>query len=217
MSGLRYGAALLAVLAFVSAGFAYQANQRLTAATEAAVESREATFHTYRIAQMIQSLIHGYVLTINEYYSTALKYPDYAEKAGQFKVAIDRELLALENLKTGDAGTVAALKEALREVEGMRVELERALASEDRDWDLAREALYKLTVVSVRATQPSELLASVAEQKAGAQDAVMSEQQSQAQVAMRIALLLALGAGVLATVGFFRVQRNTPHSGNGLA
>lgn len=208
MYGFRYGAALLAILAAVSAGLVFQANEHLNMAGKAASESREATFHTYRIAQTIKSLIHGYELTINEYYSTALKYPDYQKKSAEFKLAIGSELAALERLKTGDADTVADLKAALAEIESMRVELESALARDNRDWDLAREALYKLTVVSVRAAQPSELLASAAAEQAVALDAVWRDQQSQALMKMRIALLLVLGVGVLAGVAVFRRPRN---------
>lgn len=209
MLGFRYGAALVALFALVSAGLVYQAKGHLNMADKAASEAREATFHTYRIAQTIKTLIHGYELSINEYYSTALKFPDYQKKSAEFKQAIQSEMSDLERLKTGDAKTMADLKAALDEIEGMRVELEGALASENRDWDLAREALYKLTVVSVRVAQPSEQLASFAAEQAVALDAVWRDQQSQAQMKMRIALILALIVGVLVGLAAFRAPRNT--------
>jgi hypothetical protein len=217
MFGFRYGAALVALLAAVSAGLVYQANVHLNTADKALSEAREATFHTYRIAQTIKSLIHGYELSINEYYSTALSYPSYQKKSVEFKLAMQAELSDLERLKAGDADTVADLKETLGEMENMRVELEGALASENKNWDLAREALYKLTLVSVRAAQPSDLLANVAEKRAIAMGAVWSDQQSQALLKMRIALLLVLGAGVLAILAVFRSPRNVPFSAENMA
>jgi len=206
MFNFRYGAALVALLAVISAGFAYQASHHLGNAGKAAAEARVATFHTYRIAQKIYSLIHGYELSINEYYSTALKQSDYLKKSDEFKTSIEAELAALDALKTSDATTVGELKAALKEIEMMRTELENALASENKNWDLAREALYKLTIVSVRASQPSELLAKVAGEQATALDKTWGEYQAQALMNMRIAMALALAACGLAVTGFFRIS-----------
>lgn len=205
--GIRTGATVVAVIAMAAASLVYVAGDRLGMAGRAATDAREATLHTYRVAQALKSLVHGYELAINEYYSTALRLPAYQKKAGEFKAAIDSELATLEKLNTGDVRAIAELKVALGEIEVLRLELEGALSEEDKDWDLAREALYKLTVVSVSATQPSELIARVAGERAVAMDAAWQDHQSQALREMQIAMMLALVAGALTLVGGFRAGK----------
>jgi hypothetical protein len=205
--GIRTGATMVAVILIAAASLVYLASDRMGMAGKAAAEAREATLQTYRAAQALKSLIHGYELAINEYYSTALKLPAYQKKAAEFKAAIDSELATLEKLNAGDVTAVAELKAALGEIEVLRLELEGALSEENKDWELAREALYKLTVVSVRAAQPSELIARVAGARAVAMDGVWRDQQSQALREMQIAMMLALGAGALTLVGAFRGGR----------
>lgn len=202
--GFRTGATLVAIIVLAAGSMVYLASDRVSMAGKAAADAREATFHTYRVAQSLKSLVHGYELAINEYYSTALKLPAYQKKAAEFKAAIDSELATLEKLNTGDVRAVAELKAALGEIEVLRLELEGALSEENKNWDLAREALYKLTVVSVSAIQPSDLIARVAGERAVAMDAAWRNHQSQALREMQIAMMLALAAGILTVVGGFR-------------
>ena len=178
--GIRTGASAVAVIVMASASLVYLASDRMGMAGKAAAEAREATLQTYRAGQALKSLIHGYELTFNEYYSTALKLPAYQKKAAEFKAAIDSELATLEKLNSGDATAVAELKTALGEMEALRLELEGALSEENKDWDLAREALYKLTVVSISAAQPSELIARIAGERAVAMDTAFQNHQAQA-------------------------------------
>lgn len=202
--GIRTGATVVAVIALATASLVYLANDRMGKAGQTAAEAREATLHTYRVAQSLKSLIHGYELVINEYYSTVLELPNYQKKAAETKTAIDGELAALAKLNTGDATAVADLNAALKEIEALRLELEVALSGEDKNWDLAREALYKLNVVAVRAVQPADRIARIAGEQSVAMDAAWQDQQSQALGIMQIAMLLALVAGVLSGVAVFR-------------
>jgi hypothetical protein len=202
--GIRTGATVVAVIALAAASLVYLANDRMGMAGKAAAEAREATLHTYRVAQSLKSLIHGYELTINEYYSTVLELPNYQKQAAEFKAEIDGELATLAKLNTGDATAVADLNAAFKEIETLRLELEGALSGENKNWDLAREALYKLNVVSVRAVQPADRIARIAGEQAVEMDTAWQDHQSQALRIMQIAMLLALVAGVLSIVAAFR-------------
>jgi hypothetical protein len=202
--GIRTGATLVAIVFMAVASLTYLAGERLGMAGKAAAEERKDTLHTYRVAQSIKTLVHGYELTINEYYSTALKFSAYQKQAAEFKAAIDSELATLERLNRGDVTALAELKDALGEIESLRLELEGALSEENKNWDLAREALYKLNVVSVRAAQPSELIARVAGERAVALDSAWHDHQSRALREMYIAMLISLVAGALMVVAAFR-------------
>jgi len=205
--GIRTGAGMVTVIALAIAALMYLANDRMSQAGQTAAEAREATLHTYRVAQSLKSLIHGYELVINEYYSTVLELPNYRKKAAETKTAIDGELAALARLNTGDATAVADLDAAFKEIEALRLELEAALSGEDKNWDLAREALYKLNVVAVRAVQPADRIAHIAGEQSVAMDAAWQGQQAQALRIMQIAMLLALVAGVLSGIAVFRAGR----------
>lgn len=202
--GIRTSATVVAVIALATAGLVYLANDRMSEAGQTAAEAREATLHTYRVAQSLKSLIHGYELVINEYYSTVLEFPNYRKKAAETKTAIDGELAALAKLNIGDATAVADLNAAFKEIEALRLELEAALSGEEKNWDLAREALYKLNVVAVRAVQPADRIARIAAEQSVAMDAAWQNQQSQALRIMQIAMLLAVAAGVLSGIAVFR-------------
>lgn len=202
--GIRSGAVIIAGVMLVAAGLVYTASDRIYMAGMSASQARGSTLQTYRIAQSLKSWIHGYELTINEYYSTVLEYADYQKKAAEHKEAIDREMAALEKLETGDATAVGDLKSALQEIEGLRLELEGALNRQDKDWDLARESLYKLNVVSVRAVQPADRIARIAGEHAEEMGTAWQHQQSQALVVLRAVLPLLLLSGILIPVAAFR-------------
>ncbi len=205
--GIRTGAVIIAGVMSVAVGLAYWASDRVHTAGMSTLESRGAMLQTYRIAQSLKSLIHGYELTINEYYSTVLEYSNYQKKAGEYKESIDSELAALEKLETGDATAVGDLKTALNEIEGLRLELEAALNRPDKNWDLAREALFKLNVVSVRAVQPAERIANIAGEHALAEDSALRQYQSQALQALRLVMALLVLAGVMTMLGAFRQKQ----------
>jgi hypothetical protein len=205
--GIRTGSSIILIVVAIAIGLVYSAVERIGLAGEAGAESREASLHTYRSAQALKSLIHGYELTINEYYSTVLEFPEYQKKATALKAAIDGELAALERLNTRPETEVAKLKASINEIDALRLELEGALSGPDKDWDLAREALYKLNLVSLQAVQSPDIIARVAEEQAVAMDAAWEGHQSQALLFLNIGLIAALLAAVLALVGAVRGGR----------
>ena len=196
--GIRAGASIIVVAAAIVVALVYTATNRIDMAAAAGVESRAASLHTYRSAQVLKSLIHGYELAINEYYSTVLEYPDYQRKVEGFKASIDNELAALEKRNTRPETEVARLKSSIKEMEGLRLELEGALAGDSKDWDLAREVLYKINLVSIQTVQSPDIIARVAEEQALAMDAALKDSQIQAQTFLYSALGAAIFAVVLA-------------------
>ena len=204
---IRTVAATGAVATLIAAGLMYSASDRVSMAGKAAGEARVATLHSYRIAQSLKSLANGYELAMNEYYSTVLDFPVYQKKAAEQKAAIDRELSTLASLKDGDVNTVAELNGAFREMETYRLALERALSGTDKDWDGAREALYKLNVLSVRTIQQADTLARIADERAVALDKGWMDHQSQALITLRIAMALAIAAAILTLSGALRAKR----------
>lgn len=205
--GIRAGAAVAVIILMAAITSIYLASERVGMAGQAATEARAATLHTYRAAQSIKSLIHGYELTINEYYSTVLELPKYQQQAAGFRAKIDTELEALTRRNTNPATAVAELNESFTQIEVLRQELEGALGGENKDWDLAREVLYKLNLVSLQAVQSPDIIARVAEQHAAAMDVAWRDHQSQALWQMRLAMMLVLVAGILILVGAFRAGR----------
>lgn len=206
--GIRTGAAGTAVIVMAAVALVYLAGERMGMAGKASAEARAATLHTYRAAQSIKSLIHGYELTINEYYSTVLELPEYQQKAAGLRAKIDAELEALAKRNTRPATAVAQLNEAFGQIEVLRLELEGALGGENKDWDLAREVLYKLNLVSLQAVQSPDIIARVAEERAAAMDANWQDHQARALWEMRLAMILGLLAGGLALVVGFRLARS---------
>jgi len=189
------------------AGILYAAGDRMTQAEKALTESRAATLHTHRIAQSLKSLANAYELAMNEYYSTVLEYPAYRRKAGAHQASIAAELAALARMQAAGAGMLTELNGAFREMETYRAALESALAGEDKDWDAAREALFKVNVVSVRAIQQADLLARVANEQAAALDTGWQAHQAGALTLLRVAMGLALGLAGLGVAGAVRYRR----------
>lgn len=206
--GIRAGASIIVIAAAIVVGLVYSAVDRIEMAGAAGAESREASLHTYRSAQALKSLIHGYELTINEYYSTVLEFPEYQKKVAGYKASIDSELAALEKLNTRPETEVARLKASIKEMEALRFELESALSGESKNWDLAREVLYKINLVSIQTVQSPDIIGRVAEEQALAMDALLQDRQSQAQNFLFLALAAAILAALLAVVVALRGDRS---------
>ena len=85
-------------------------------------------------------------------------------------------------------------------MDGFRAELEQALVADETDWDAAREALFKLNVLSVQAIQQADFLGQSASQRAATLDLDWQAQRGQAVLWQRIATGLALLA--VALLGF---------------
>lgn len=195
------------LLAVAAAVLIQSASERLGSASAAASEAREATLHSYRIAQSLKSLSNGYELAMNEYYSTVLEFPVYRQKAAEHQAAIERELATLQQLRASDANAVAELTRAFKEMETFRIALEGALSAADKDWDGAREALFKVNVVSVRAIQQADVLARVADERAMTLDRDWQDHQSKALGMLRLAMAAAIAAAVLTGLCLWRRSR----------
>lgn len=203
-SSIRVIAVAGIILVLIAAGLIHASSDRLDMAGTAAGEGREATLHSYRIAQSLKSLSNGYELAMNEYYSTVLAFDVYRQKAADHQAAIERDLTALKQLRAGDANAVTELTRAFKEMETFRIALEGALSSVDKDWDGAREALFKLNVVSVRAIQQADNLARIADERAVALDRDWQEHQSKALTMLRVAMAATLAAVALIAFGLWR-------------
>lgn len=206
-NGIRTLSALAAVIALVAAVLSYSAAEQVSVAGKMAGDAREATFKSYRIAQSLKSLAAGYELSMNEFYSTVLAFPAYQKKSAAQKSALERELAELVRLQEGDTATAMELTRLFREMDGFRRELEGAMTSPEKDWDRAREALFKLNVLSVQAIEQADLLAQSASERAASLDTSWQAQQSQSQLLMRVATALALLVGGLLLFGVFRGSR----------
>lgn len=195
---------LAALIALIAAGLSYWAGEQISMAAKDGSETRDATFKSYRIAQSLKSLAAGYELTMNEFYSTVLEFPAYQKKSSDQKKSIDLELAALSTHQEGEAATAAELTRLYKEMDSFRLSLEGAMTSADKDWDRAREALFKLNVLSVQAIYQADLLGQSASERAAALDMRGQANQSQAILLLRIAAILALVAGVVMLVGAIR-------------
>ena len=205
--GILSFSTLAAVVALLVAGLSFWAGQQISVAGKTADAAREATFQSYRIAQSLKALAAGYELTMNEFYSTVLTYPVYQKKSAAQKAAIELELAALNNLHEGDTATVAVLSQRFKQMEGFRQELDGAMTSDEKDWDRAREALFKLNVLSVQVIQQADFLGNSASERATALDARWQAQQSQAILLLNVTTALAVLVGVMLVFGAMRARR----------
>ena len=205
--GILSFSTLAAVVALLVAGLSFWAGQQISVAGKTADAARETTFQSYRIAQSLKALAAGYELTMNEFYSTVLTYPVYQKKSAAQKAAIELELAALNNLHEGDAATVAEIAKRFKEMEGFRQELDGAMTSDVQDWDRAREALFKLNVLSVQVIQQADFLGHSASERATALDARWQAQQSQAILLLNVTTALAVLVGVMLVFGAMRARR----------
>lgn len=195
--GIRSFSVLIAILALIMAALSFWTGQQISMMGKTADAARQATFNSYRIAQSLKALAAGYELTMNEFYSTVLTFPVYQEKSAAQKIAIESELAALEGLHQGDTATVAELTQRFREMENYRQELNSALTRDEQDWDRAREALYKLNVLSVQAIQQADFLGRSASERASALDSRWQAQQSQSIRWLNVITALAVLVGGL--------------------
>ena len=205
--GIRFFSTSATLIALIVASLSFWSGQQISMAGKTADAAREATFKSYRIAQSLKALAAGYELTMNELYSTTLAFPVYQKKSAAQKVAIERELAALHDLHEGDTAAVVELTQRFREMERFRQELERAMTRDEQDWDRAREALFKLNVLSVQAIQQADFLGISASERATALDTRWQAQQSQSIRLLNITTALAVLVGVLLMFGALRTGR----------
>lgn len=205
--GIRISPILAALIALIAAGSSYWAGEHISRADNTAGDARAATFKSYRIAQSLKALAAGHELTMNEFYSTVLELPAYQKKSAAQKAAIENELTALVDLQEGDAAAATELARLFTVMDGFRLDLENAMTGGETDWDAAREALFKLNVVSVQAIQQADFLGQSASQRASVLDTGLQAQQSRALLWLRITMALVLLVAALLFYGSLRVNR----------
>lgn len=204
---IRTVAAMGALIALVAGGLSYWAGEQIIMAGKEGGDAREATFKSYRITQSLKSLAAGYELTMNEFYSTVLEFPAYEKKFAAQRIAIERELGALATLQEGGEATAAELTRLYKEMDSFRLGLEDAMTRPEKDWDRAREALFKLNVLSTQAIHQADSLGSSASERAAALDMRWQTYQSQSLLLLRITTGLALLAGGMLLFTALRAER----------
>ena len=198
----------LGLLAFVAAGLSYWAGEQVGMSTQESGVARDATFKSYRIAQALKSITAGYELTMNEFYSTVLTFPAYQKKVMEHKAALDQNLAALASMQEGEAASAAELTKIYSEMNQFRVSLEAAMTTTEKDWDGAREALFKMNVLSTRAIYQADLLGHSASERATTLDTRWQSYQAQALRYLRLAAALSLALGVALLFGVLRAPRS---------
>lgn len=156
----------LIIFSLVIAGLSYVAADRLRGSGQASRAALSASLNDYRHAQALKAQAASVELTMNEFYSTVLDYPVYRKKFSAQKAAIERTLSMVGADDEGSARAVKELGRIYKEMDGYRVALEAALGAEDKDWDAAREALFKINVLSVQAIAQADLLAQLFQDRA---------------------------------------------------
>lgn len=191
------------ILTLLVGGLVYIAGDRLHSAGGEGNAALAASLDGYRHAQALKAQAAGYELTMNEFYSTVLDAPAYQKKVLQQKTAIEQELVALAGTER-DGKTVAELHRIYKDMEGFRQGLESALSGADKDWDRAREALFKLNLLSIQAIQQAEVLAQVSRDQAVNLDKTWQSGLTQALTLLNLALGVVFLAAVSLALGVFR-------------
>ena len=189
--------ALAALNTLSAAGLSYWAGEQINLAGKESGDAREATFKSYRAAQSLKALTAGYELTMNEFYSTVLEFPAYQKKSTEQRTTIERELVTLATLQDGGVTTSAEITRIYKEMDSFRLGLEAAMTSAEKDWDRAREALFKLNVLSTQAIRQADLLGQSTNERATALDMRWLAYQQQSLTLLRVVMALTALAGII--------------------
>ena len=201
---IRTLSVLAALITLSAAGLSYWAGEQINLAGKENVEAREATFKSYRAAQSLKALAAGYELTMNEFYSTVLEFPAYQKKSSEQRTTIERELATLATLQDGGVATATELTRLYKEMDSFRLGLETAMTTAEKDWDRAREALFKLNVLSTQAIRQADLLGQGANERATALDMRWQAHQQQSLTLLRVVMALTALAGIMLLIGAWR-------------
>ena len=152
---------------------------------------KQAPRTALQISYRLQAQTVAYELALNEYYSTVIDKGRYQEKVRLIQQAIEADLGQLvalpgpEYLQRGKR-----IQEIINEAEKFRRALDQALDERQRDWDAAREALYKINILSTQAIEVAvQLTQAASEQEAGI-ESMLAQQHRQSLNMLAIALVL---------------------------
>ena len=149
-------------------------------------ELYRASHAATRLSLDLKAQTTAYELVLNEYYATVIDTERYRQKATAIRQAIEHTLDGLKNL--GNQDYTLAEKELgnlLREIDQQRPPLENALQENQRDWEKAREMLFKINITSAQVIELASKTALSATEKA---DLLAKQQQTQ-QYQLNLALI----------------------------
>ena len=140
------------------------AQSRLNSLDKATTELTGTNRDASLLALRLQALTVNFELTLNEYYSTVIEEKRYLEKSSNQRQAIDAELTRLNALRESEYTQASnELKNLMRDIENYRIQLDKAMVASDRDWDAAREALFKINILSTQAINLASEIAKFSE------------------------------------------------------
>lgn len=165
--------------------------------------AQSASQLTYRL----QALTTAYELTLNEYYSTVIDETRYREKVVQLLHAIESDIARLAKLDARENQlTSNELTQQLAEMEKRRTQLNQAMLEPTRDWDVAREALFKINILSTQAIETAAKAASASDEKIQMLDQNLNERHQ--QLRDQLIALLALAGLLSALTGVQSLRRS---------
>lgn len=165
------------------------------AATELTSTNRSASLLSLRL----QALTIDFELTLNEYYSTVIDQRLYLDKSASLRRSIDADLVRLNTLPEREY-TLASeeLKQLMNEIEKYRSLLDKAMGVSDRDWDAAREALFKINILSIQAIKVASETAKFSEKRGENLSSTVFAEQQDIQLLLYAAIILALMQSLIA-------------------
>lgn len=140
------------LLSFAILAITLIAQSRLNSLDKVATELTSTNRNASLLVLRLQALTVNFELTLNEYYATVIDEKRYLEKSLNLRQAIDTELSRLSALPELDYTQASnELKNLMSDIEKHRSQLDKAMVASDRDWDAAREALFKINILSTQA------------------------------------------------------------------
>lgn len=195
---------LLALFTLSLVMFAWQS---IGQATQHADDLRHSPRVAVQLSYRLQSLTTAYELALNEYYSTVIDEARYRSKIQALQQSIDSDIATLGSLsKIEYAAAGHEIRRSMSEIEKFRQRLDKALQDGSRDWDAAREALFKINILSTQAIEIASRIAKASVEHDNALEASIAYRQQQARW-MLVAAAIASGLlGVISVSPFLRRQ-----------
>lgn len=181
--------------------------QNIGQATQHADELRHSPRIAVQLSYRLQSLTTAYELVLNEYYSTVIDEKRYHTKVSTLQQLIDGDVATLGALSKPEyAAAGHEIRRSLGEIEKFRQRLDKAMQEGSRDWDAAREALFKVNILSTQAIEVASRVAKASAEHGTALETSIAQLQQQAKWFMIAAAIMAGLLGVLSVSPFLRRQ-----------
>jgi len=188
------------LLSFAILAITLIAQNRLNSLDMAATALTSSNRNASLLLLRLQALTVNYELTLNEYYSTVIEEKRYLEKSSNLRQAIDTELTRLSALREREYTQASnELRNLMDNIEKHRSQLDEAMLANNRDWDAAREALFKINILSTQAINIASEIAKFSEARGEQLGSTVLAEQKGIQIlfywSIAIALILSLIAG----------------------